>query len=114
MRDTVRAGAPFIVRMQDMPRRPPRVGRLQHPVTSSRVFKPSAARRQVHRAELPLAQWVGDPRFEPPSLLLVADFKPELAELDSGVHDEFLHQRAEFEKIPMLLLGAEPTGRHAG
>src|ERR1700686_1626319 len=108
MRNTIQTGALFIIRSQDMPRRPFGVGGLQHRVTGSRIFKPLAARREIYRAELPLAHRVFDSRLEPPLLLLVAHFEPDLDELDVGVHDEFLHYWTAFEKFPMLLGGAEP------
>jgi len=38
---------------------------------------PFAARGQIHRAKLPLPQWVLDARFKATLLLLVADLQPE-------------------------------------
>ena len=64
-----------------------RVGRLEHPVARARVVVPALARRQIHRAELPLPQRVVDARLEPPLLLVVADFEPELDQDDAAVDD---------------------------
>ena len=71
-----------------------RVGRLEHRVARARVLVPLGARRQVHRAELPLPQRIVDARLEPPLLLLVADLEPELDEDDAAVDDVLLELRA--------------------
>ena len=45
--------------------------------------------------------------FETALLFLVADLEPDLNELDARVHNVLLRLRAQFEKIPVLLVRAE-------
>src|SRR5271165_903334 len=63
--------------------------------------------RQIHRAQLPLPQWVLDARLKASLLLLVADFQPEFDELDAGIDDVFLDTGADLEKALVLLIGAK-------
>ena len=48
---------------------------------------PFAARGEVHRAELPLAQRILDARLKTALLLLVADLEPKLHQDDAVVDD---------------------------
>src|SRR5271165_1307202 len=63
--------------------------------------------RQIHRAQLPLPQWVLDARLKATLLLLVADFQPEFDELDAGIDDVFLDAGADLEKALVLLFRAK-------
>ena len=67
-------------------------------VAGARVVVPAAAGRQVHRAELPLAQRVLDARLETPLLFLLADLQPELDQDDPARRDVALEDRAQFEE----------------
>ena len=83
------------------------VRRLEHHVAGARILEPLAARRQIHGAEFPLPQRIVDARLETPLLLLVADFQPDLDELDAAIDDVFLDLGAEFEEACVLFLRAE-------
>src|SRR5437762_12778212 len=76
--DAIEARPLLVIRTKDVPRRLLRVGRLEHHVAGAGILEPPAPRGQVHRAELPLPQRVGDTGFEPTLLLRVAHLQPEL------------------------------------
>src|SRR5262245_44349917 len=76
MRDAVEPRAPLVVGAHDVPGRMLGVGLLQHGVARARVVVPAIERFDVHRAQLPLPQWIVDAGREPPFLLLLADLQP--------------------------------------
>ena len=71
----------LVVGSHEVPRRDSRVGLRQHLIARARVVVPAGARRQIHRAELPLPHRVVDARLEAPLLLVVADLEPELDQM---------------------------------
>ena len=107
----VEARALLVVGPDDVPGRDARVGRLEHRVARARVVVPLGARRQVHRAQLPLPQRIVDARLESPLLLLVADFEPELDQDDAALDDVLFELRAELEKALVLLLRCRSPSR---
>src|SRR5262245_18784162 len=107
MRDTVEACALLIVRMDDVPRRITRVGSLQHLVARSRIVVPAAARRQINRAQLPLAQRIFDSCFKATLLLVIADFQPVFDEHNAGIDDVLFYLRTNLKKMVALLLSTE-------
>src|SRR3954469_20327472 len=107
MGDRVQPGALLVVRSDDVPGRVALVGGGEHRIAGARVLVPFAARRQIHRAELPLADRILDARAEPALLLLVADFEPQLDENDAGVDHLSLELRRDVQPPLVLLVGAE-------
>src|SRR4030095_3304251 len=115
VRNTVEARPLFVIRTQDVPGRNLRIGGLQHHVARGRIVVPAAARWEVRRTQLPLAQLIGDTRFKTALLFRVAYFQPILDELDALVDNDFLDVRAKFEEVAVLCFGAEPHDiLHAG
>src|SRR6266480_2004478 len=108
MRDAVEPRTSLVVGNDDVPRRVFGVGGIEHAIARPGIFEPLAARREVHRAELPLADGVVYTRLEAALLFLVADFEPELDELDAAIDQVLFHHRSEIEKPPVFLLRAEP------
>src|SRR5271166_2239364 len=107
MRDEVQTRAALIVAAHNIPRCVFRIRGFEHLIPSERIRIPFAARRQVHRAELPLPQWVLNARLKATLLLLVADFQPEFDELDAGCDNVFLDAGADLKKALVLLFGAK-------
>src|SRR6266404_1252941 len=107
MRDAVEARAFLVVGKHDVPRRMLGVCGIEHPISRPGICEPLVARREVHRAELPLAYGVVDAQIEAALLLLVADFEPELNELKAAIDQVLFHHRAEIEKPPVFLIRAE-------
>src|SRR3954462_4171166 len=58
MGDRVQPGALLVVRSDDVPGRVALVGGGEHRIAGARVLVPLAARRQIHRAQLPLANGI--------------------------------------------------------
>src|SRR5262245_3328988 len=90
-----------------MPWRPFCVCRLEHHVPCARIFKPFTAGWQIHRAELPLANRVGNACFEPPLLFLITDFEPEFDQDDAAINNVLFNLGTKFQKPLMLLLVAK-------
>src|SRR5215471_16132308 len=107
MADAVEAGASLVIGRHDVPGRELRVRGFEHDVAGPRVLVPPAARAQIRRAQLPLAQRIADAGLEAALLLLVADLQPELHEHDAVVDDVFLELGTDLEETPVLGLGAE-------
>src|SRR3569623_1836683 len=55
-----------------------RIGGLEHHVASLRVVVPAIERLDIHRAQLPLAEWIFNAGREALLLFLHADFQPDL------------------------------------
>src|SRR5262249_45364177 len=96
-----------VVGRQDEPGSELRVSSIEHDVAGARVLEPPAARRQVHRAELPLTERICNSRFKSPLLLLVADFEPDLDQLDTPGHDVVFELWAKLEKSAVLVFRAK-------
>src|SRR6266850_4084375 len=107
MRDAVESRTSLVVGNYDVPRRVFGIGSIEHAIARPGIFEPFAARGEVHRAELPLADGIVDARLEAALLFLVADFEPELDELDAAINQVPFHHRSEVEKPPVFLLRAE-------
>jgi hypothetical protein len=107
VRDAVEARALLVVRSDDVPRRVLGVGGRKHPVARPRVLVPLLARRQIHRAQFPLADRIVDAVLEPAALLLVAHFHPVLEQDDAAIGDVLLDLGAERKESLVLLLRAE-------
>src|SRR6266404_129171 len=107
MRDAVEPSTFLVVGKHEVPRRMFGVGGIEHVISGPRIFEPLAARWEIHRAELPLAYGIVDARLEAALLFLVADFQPELDELNAAIDQVLFHHRAEIEKPPVFLLRAE-------
>src|SRR5882672_9677080 len=73
MRDDVQPGAPLVVGADQTPGRVLGVGRIEHQIARPRVIVPAAERLGVHRAQLPLPQWILDARLEAGFLLAHPD-----------------------------------------
>lgn len=73
----------------------PLVGGLEHLIARTGILEPLAARKKIYRDEFPSL------------LFLLARFEPSLDELDPRANGDFLLPRAEFEKLPVLVLGAK-------
>src|SRR5262245_6823353 len=84
-----------------------RVSGIQHHVACPGVLIPSLARRQVHGAKLPLAQRVRDSCLEPPFLLFIAYFEPELEQRDSTFRDVLFKEWAKLKEAPVLCFGTK-------
>src|ERR1700751_512863 len=97
----------LVVRTHDVPWGMFAVRRVQHAIASAGIFVPAPERFQIHCAELPLPQWILDPRFKSSLLLLLSDFQPILNQDNPSIHDVLLSCRAEFQKGLVLLLGTE-------
>src|ERR1700752_2001443 len=80
---------------------------LQHAIAGARIFVPTPERFQIHWAELPLLQWILDPRFKSSLLLLLSDFQPILKQNNPSIHDVLFNSRAEFQKGLIFVLGTE-------
>src|SRR5580700_12341610 len=107
MRDKVQPRTALIVGAHNMPRCMFCVRGFQHLIPSTGIRIPFTARGQVHRAKLPLAQWILNARLKATLLLLIADFQPEFDQLDAGVEDVILDTGADLEKTLVLLGGAK-------
>ena len=108
VRNRVQPRRLLVVGRDDHPRRDLRVGLLEHPIAGPRVVVPLRARRQVHRAQLPLPLRVADPRLEPALLLVVGHLEPQLDEHRAPFDDVALHLGAELQEAFVLVVGAEP------
>src|SRR5262245_14142544 len=108
MRNAVQTRAALVVRAHDVPRRLGRVGDLQHAVARPRVVVPAPPRFQVGGTQLPLPQWVLNPRLEPPFLFLVADLEPEFDQLNPTLNNVLFNLWAQLEEMTILLRCAEP------
>src|SRR5262245_52984871 len=104
---TIEPRALLVVRTAAVPGRPASVARFDGQVAGARRVKPLAARREVHRAELPLAQGILHARLEPALLLFVAHLEPDLNQLDARSNNVSLDFRAKLEELLVLFLGAE-------
>src|SRR5262245_11150023 len=102
MTNAVEAGAPLVVRGDDVPGSPLRVRSLEHDVACPRVLEPSAARAQIRRAQLPLAQRIGDAGLEAALLLRLAHLEPVLDQLDAVVDNVMLELGADHEEALVL------------
>jgi hypothetical protein len=80
--NAIEAGPPLVVGADDVPRRVRGVGRVEHLVAGAGVRIPPRVRLDVHRAQFPLAERILNAGLEPPPLLLLAYFQPELDELN--------------------------------
>src|SRR5215470_20410985 len=107
MANAVQPRSLFIIGTQDVPRRVFCVRGSEHHVPRSGILEPFTARRQIHRAEFPLAQWIINARFEPALLLFVADLEPDFDELNPAVYDVSFHNRAALKKSLVLLVSAK-------
>src|SRR6516164_88498 len=107
MRDAIEPRAPLVIGMNDVPRRVPAVGFVQHHVAGARISIPAPERLEIHRAQFPLPQWVIDARGKPPLLLVLADLEPDLDQHDPRIDDVFFDLRYDLEKHPVLLLAAK-------
>ena len=107
MRDGVQARRPLVVGADDVPGGDARVGLLQHHVARAGVVVPARARGNVHRTELPLAHRILDAGFEPPFLLVVADFHPQLDQNDPTPDHELLDLRTDLQEPFVLIVRAE-------
>lgn len=105
--NAVEAGAFFIVGTQNIPGSPIGVGRFQHRVARAGVFKPLGAGGQIRRAQFPLAEGIGDARFEAALLFGVAHFQPEFDERDVAPDDVFFDFRTAFQEKFVLVLRAK-------
>src|SRR5262249_15448385 len=97
----------LVVGSNDVPWRNLSVRRLEHLVARPRIVVPANARRQIDRAELPLAQRILNSSLESPFLLSVADLEPELDELNSAGDDVGLDLRAQLKEAAILFLAAK-------
>ena len=88
------------------------VGRREHLVAGARVIVPARIGLEVHRAQLPLAQRIVDPRHEAPLLLVLADLEPELDQDDPGI-DEPLLELGQFSRKFLTFLLACRSPSHA-
>src|SRR5262249_54457311 len=104
VRDAVETGALLVVRADEVPGRVLRVGRLEHHVAGAGVVVPALAPREVHVAQLPLPEGIGDARLEAALLLVVPDLEPVLEEDDSALDDVLLGDGTELEEAAVLLL----------
>src|SRR5262245_60065847 len=104
MRDAIEAGAFLVIGTGDVPWSPFRIGGLEHEIARALVIKLLTARRQIHGAEFPLAERIGDARLEAAFLFLIADLQPEFDEDDATVHDVMFDVRTALQKNAMLLL----------
>ena len=86
MGDAVEAGALLVVGVQDVPRCVLGIGGLKHQVARAGVFIPFLARRQIDRAELPLAERIVDARLEAATLFLVTDLQPIFDQLNAAIY----------------------------
>jgi len=75
------------------------VGRLDHPVSSPRVFIPEAEGFQIHWAKLPLAKRIFNAGLEAPLLLLLSNFEPIFDEGNPGIHHVLFGGGAKFEEL---------------
>src|SRR3954462_10819643 len=107
MMNAVQAGALLVIRRQDVPRSPFGIGRIEHRVTSARIREPLAARRKIHRAELPLTKGIIHARFESALLLLITYFQPNFDKCDAAAHDIFFKLGTELQEGLVLVLGTE-------
>src|SRR5262249_36302861 len=107
MRDHVQAHALLVVRMDEIPRCFVRIGRSEHLVARFGERVPASIRFDIHRTELPLAQWIFDPRAEAALLFRLTDLEPEFHERDSGVNDVALERGAIDEKLVGLFWRAK-------
>ncbi len=83
------------------------IGCIEHHVSGLGVFVPLAAGGKIHRAQLPLPYGIIDTGLEPAFLLLIADFEPELDELNPSFHDVLFNQWAAFEESRVLFRSAK-------
>ena len=83
-------GALLVVRTQDIPRCVFGVRRLEHHIPGAGILEPLAARGEIHRAELPLAERIVDLRLEAAFPFLVAHFQSDFDKLNAAVHFVFL------------------------
>ena len=80
-------------------------------VARPRVLEPAAARVQIRRAELPLAQRVLDAGLEAALLLRLAHLEPVLDQLDPVVDDVVLELGTDLEKALVLRLRCRTPAR---
>src|SRR5688572_9880531 len=115
VRYDVQPTSALVVGSDQMPGGMIRIGGVEHPVASLGVFVPAAVGFDIHRAQLPLPERIGDAGFEAPILLLHADLQPNLDELNTAADHVVFHFRTELEKAFALLRTARAHHRlHAG
>src|SRR5499433_3915127 len=102
MRNAIQPGSLFVIRADDVPGSVLTVGRFQHAIARARVIVPAAEGFQIHRAELPLPEWIFDPRLETALLFFLANLQG-----DPVVHDIFLDGGADLQESMVLLLSAK-------
>ena len=81
-----------------MPRRPGRVGRLEHVVAGAGIVVPAVVGLEVHRRQLPDLARIVDARFEAARLLLRGHLQPIFDEHDAGFDDRLLELGRDFEE----------------
>src|SRR5262249_8797181 len=107
VRDAIEAPAPLVVGPHDVPRRVLAVRFLHHHVARPRVVVPAPVRFAIHRAHLPLPQWVVDASRKSSLLLFLSDFQPDLDQHNTTIDDVFFDLRAKLEKTAVLLLSTK-------
>ena len=90
MRDAIEPRAPLVVRGYDIPGRMLAVGKLEHEIAGPGKRVQAAKRLDVHGTELPLTEWILDPRCKSLLLFFLADFEPYLDQDNAAVDDVFL------------------------
>src|SRR5262245_31020334 len=89
MPDQIQPGAALVVGRDDVPGRLWRVRGLDNALVSDRVVPPPPHGFGVHRAQLPVLDWIVDPGLEPAPLLVLADIQTGLPKDDAVIDDQF-------------------------
>src|SRR5262249_8329256 len=88
----------FFIGPGDIPRGILGICGIEHLVARPGIVIPALAGRQVHGAELPLAQRVLDTRRKPAFLFLVAHLEPEFEQGNSAFYNVLLKEWTKLEK----------------
>src|SRR5262249_32038990 len=108
MVDAVESRFLLVDALDDPPRRLGNVSTPEHFFLGPGIAFPTAARFEVHRAELPLLERIVDAHQKTQFLLLIRDREPVFDQHDPGPHQHPLELGRAAKELLALRLGAEP------
>src|SRR3974390_2382133 len=104
MSDQIEPGAALVVAGNNVPGRVWRVGGLDHALIGRGVIPPSPNRFDIHRAQLPMLDWIVEPSLQAAPSLGLADIEKVLAQDDAVLHDNLPLYGGGYHQEPLGLL----------